>query len=133
MRPDPALEGTSGERRLRVLGRLPADLGYEPIAESVAPVVRSRGPDARGVATPTDGTSSCVRCGESSDAAVDVAVDECVTGTLDQLGPTRAYHWPGDGEPLDVVRRGRPRRTSPDRVLHSACSSLRSIAAPTAS
>jgi len=40
---EPALEGTSGERRRRVLGRLPADLGYEPIAESVAPVVRSRG------------------------------------------------------------------------------------------
>ena len=40
----PALEGTSGERRHRVLGRLPADLGYEPIAESVAPVVRSSGP-----------------------------------------------------------------------------------------
>jgi hypothetical protein len=38
------LEGTSGERRHRVLGRLPADLGYEPIAESVAPVVRSRSP-----------------------------------------------------------------------------------------
>ena len=37
MRPDPALEGTSGERRHRVLGRLPANLGYEPIAESVAP------------------------------------------------------------------------------------------------
>jgi len=46
------LEGTSDERRHRVLGRLPADLGYEPIAESVAPVVRSRGSRARGVATP---------------------------------------------------------------------------------
>ena len=37
----PALEGTSGDRRHRVLGRLPADLGYEPIAESGALLART--------------------------------------------------------------------------------------------
>jgi hypothetical protein len=39
---DPALEGSSGELRHRVLGRLPADLGYEQIAEFGAVCQRCR-------------------------------------------------------------------------------------------